>query len=136
MKSEEGQRHPKRRQYLQMTQLTHPVRRERKRKTSNPRGVASPSQLLAQQVRRPTRERKRQQESYVVRKHRTPGQPVDWRGDRSQTEQVLGVGKDVWSRIKGRWIPPALRKRQRLCIPPEDPGVQYRVPQVAWKLPS
>ena len=81
-------------------------------------------QLVNEQVRANRAERKRQKEHDVVGRLRSAAEPLERRRDDTQAEQVLRKTQHAWRRVKRGRVPPRSRKRHRLRVPPENPGIQ------------
>ena len=72
----------------------------------------------------------RQNQRDVVSRERIRVEQLHGRGEEPHPRKVFGEGKRPGHRIEDRGIPPALRERDRVRIPPEQPDVQDRIARV------
>ena len=116
-----------------MRDLIDAIGTEAEREPGDPRGITAPGQLVAQQVGRQPRERKRRQKGHVVRHNRAAGHPDDRCGEHADADEMLGKRRAISCGIEERCMPPRFRERQRRRVPPQNPRVQQRVAEAAGK---
>src|SRR5439155_690951 len=84
-----------------------------------------------ERVRRERAQWEGKQETDVVGGCRTRPEPLQRRRDEADAEEVLGQPKRGRSRPENRRVPPVFRQRQRMRVPPQDPGILGRITHTA-----
>ena len=103
---------------------------EAERQTADRRGVVPLGESESKHMAGKRAQRKRRQEHDVVRRHRACADPLKWRGNQAQAEPMIRQRQHPGGRNKREAVPPALRQRQHVRVPPENRRAEQRVAEI------
>src|SRR5918993_2863271 len=134
----ERERHPLRREHLQVRVLADAIRRERVAEAADDRHARVACQLADQKIRPEAGQDEGREEQQVVAEHRVPGQRPDGERLHGLREEMLRIRqrircgmKDVRVPVAGQGAKVAAQKTPEVIRPPgHDPGVQQRIAEV------
>ena len=124
---EERERHPLRRQHLNMRQLARAIRREPERDARTDAGERRSGQPFAEQIGEEARERVGEEQADVIGGDRAGAEELQRRRDDAEAEEMLGERHRSGHRPHHRRVPPCVGERRGLRVPPQDPDVEDRV---------
>ena len=130
VKAEQRERHPLRREDLEVRDLAGAVRREAEREPGADAGERRARQPTSEKKGEEPRERVRQQEADVVGGDRVDAGPLQRRSHEAQSEEMLRQRHRVRHWPHHRRVPPRVSQGRHLSIPPEDPGDQDRITRI------
>ena len=124
----EDERHPRRREHLQVRDRRDAEGREGVREAGHEAGRAASGQFPGEQKHPEAREDERRQEDQVVAEDRVPRGPVDRQRLQPLRKKVLGVRERQRMRREDVGAPPAAAEMRR--IPRHHPGAEQRIAEV------
>ena len=116
--------------YLHVRELTCAVRSRRICDAAAEAGHPRSGQAENEKVRKPSRERTGQNDADVVGEQWGSAQELDRGREDSQAGEVLGERQRAIHRDQDRRAPPAGGERNRPRVPPQNPRVEDRVPEI------
>ena len=135
---EEHERHPLRRQDLDVSELSEPVGRERVEEAGDECGAGVPGEFPHQQERAEPGEHERREEQHVVAKNDVARDQPDRQRLNRQRKQVLGIEERQRFRVEDAGVPVAResvevsagQRHEVIEIPVQQPGSKQWIAKV------
>ena len=135
------QRHPLRREHLQVRKLRDAIRRETEEQSGEDCRGRAAGEVAREQERAKRRQHIREEERDVVAEDRITGREVHRQHQQCLRREMFGVGEREGCRMEDPWVPPLVPGRPVSGAeagdvpgrPLEDPRIQDRIPQVPWE---
>src|SRR5688500_8578405 len=106
MQAQQRKRHGERRKRLHLRQMRDAIGREPEQYSSDERGVMPLCEFECQHVRADRAQWKREEEHHVVGGLRPGAEPMQWRGNETETEQILRKRQYTRGWIERGRVPP------------------------------
>ena len=142
VEAEQHERHPHRRQDLDVRQRSEAVRRKSKGQTRQKRRAARSGQCAYEQEHPDRRQHERRQKGNVVREDRVPGDRVDGQNHHRLCGEMLRVRQGQGMRVVDVRLPvvaerlklTAERAQQMVRVPRQNPGVEQWIAEVGREI--